>query len=60
MKPTIECAHDFIQRPRNLLAHTFLFGDFRRMASERRIEARRGFRDCIFAGGAPEIAAPAM
>jgi len=30
------------------------------MASERRIEARRGFRICIFVGGAPEIAAPAM
>jgi hypothetical protein len=30
------------------------------MASERRIDARRGFRICIFLDGAPEIAAPAM
>lgn len=60
MESADKCTRGFIQSSREMFAHTLAFGEFRPMASERRIEARRGFRISVLAGGAPEIATPAM
>ena len=60
MESADKCTRGFIQPSREMFAQTLAFGELRRMASERRIEARRGFRICNFAGGAPEIAVPAI
>ena len=44
MKSADKCTRGFIQSSREMFAHTLAFGEFRPMASERQIEARRGFK----------------